>query len=146
MPGIDFTELLLIGVLVLLFVGPERLPHMTRMLGQTYGRLRRAADELRRAMVLEADRMDEEERLRGLVARRRAAEEARKRAAEDVLSGAPPSGEGAPVARPDPAVAAAASVTEGPVEDARPAGFSQAEWDELPENVREIVRRRRSPS
>lgn len=77
MLNFGFGEILIVMVLALIFVGPERLPHMIRWLGRQYGKLLRASDELRRAFVLEADRMDAEKRTSEL---RRRREEARGRA------------------------------------------------------------------
>lgn len=82
MLSIGLSEMVLIAIVALLVVGPERLPRLMRELGKRYGQLRRAADELRRAFVLEADRQDAEERMAQLRERRKAAEAARQRAAE----------------------------------------------------------------
>ena len=70
MLGIGVGELLLIGVVVLVVVGPEQLPRMMRSAGRQYGQLRRAADEIRRAFTLEADRMDAEDRAKEFQRRR----------------------------------------------------------------------------
>lgn len=56
-------ELIVVGVVALLVIGPERLPKITRDVGRLYGELRRAADDLRTTFVLEADRQDEDERI-----------------------------------------------------------------------------------
>lgn len=88
MLSIGLSEILLIAVVAIVIVGPERLPHVMRQLGRWYGQLRRAADELRRAFVLEADRQDAEERYSKLQERRRSAAEARKRAMADAGKGA----------------------------------------------------------
>jgi sec-independent protein translocase protein TatB len=78
------TELLVIAVLVIVFVGPDRLPEMMRFVGKQYGRLRRASDELRRAFQLEVDRVDADSRAKEirkrreeLMARRRTEREAK---------------------------------------------------------------------
>lgn len=78
--GLGWGEIFLIGAVALVVVGPERLPRLLRELGRYYGQLRRAADELRRSFVLEADRQDAEERYAKLQERRQAAMEARKAA------------------------------------------------------------------
>lgn len=75
MLGLGIGEMLVIGGLVLVVVGPDRLPQALRWAGQNYGKLRRTADELRRAFVLEADRQDAEERLEKLRERQKAARE-----------------------------------------------------------------------
>ena len=126
MVGLDLFELLTVGTLVLVFVGPERLPQVTRTLGRMIGQFRRAADELRRALMLEADRADEEARLRELVKRRKEAESRRR----EVVAGA--------VAQPERVV------PEEPQEPSIPAGFTEEEWRELPPHVREIVSRRQA--
>jgi sec-independent protein translocase protein TatB len=80
MLGLGWGEIFLIAGVALMVVGPERLPRLLRDLGRYYGQLRRAADDLRRSFVLEADRQDAEERYKALQERRRAAAEARKSA------------------------------------------------------------------
>jgi len=80
--GLGWGEIFLIGAVALVVVGPERLPRLLRELGRYYGQLRRAADDLRRSFVLEADRQDAEERYARLQERRKAAMEARKAAME----------------------------------------------------------------
>ena len=51
-------EIALVVTVALVFVGPERLPTMVRFLGRQYGKLMRASNELRRAFLLEADRIE----------------------------------------------------------------------------------------
>ena len=41
-------EIVLVAVVALIFVGPERLPEMLRFLGRQYGKLRAATYEIRR--------------------------------------------------------------------------------------------------
>lgn len=85
MLGLGIGEMLVIGALVLLVVGPDRLPQVLRWAGQNYGKLRRTADELRRAFVLEADRQDAEERLDSLRHRQRAAQQRALAEADEAL-------------------------------------------------------------
>ena len=73
-----FGEILIIGVVLLLFVGPDRLPQLMRTAGRAYGQLRRAADEMRRAFMMEADRVDAALRVEELEQRRREIAEHRK--------------------------------------------------------------------
>lgn len=47
------SEILLIGVIVLLLFGPRRLPEMGRQAGKIVTRLRRSSSELRRAFEAE---------------------------------------------------------------------------------------------
>ena len=80
MLSIGFAEIILIAAVAILVVGPERLPKVMRQLGRWYGQLRRSADDLRRAFVLEADRQDAEDRYAKLRERREEAARARERA------------------------------------------------------------------
>ncbi len=77
--GIGWGEAILIGLLMLLVFPTEDLPRIARDLGKRYGQLRRTADELRRAFLLEADRMDATGRAAELKERRRKLEEERDR-------------------------------------------------------------------
>lgn len=139
MPSLGIGELLLLGVIILVFVGPERLPHATRQLGRLYARMRRAADELRRALVLEADRLDEEDRIRELRKKRLEEEKARQDAEEagEVVLTQPdkvePELEDEPAPSDDPP----------PMQGLFPPGFTADEWNELPEHVRNIILRRK---
>lgn len=45
--GMDFTELLIIGVVALVVLGPERLPRVARMLGHLVGRTQRYVSNLK---------------------------------------------------------------------------------------------------
>src|SRR5262245_55911095 len=45
---IAWSELLLIAVLALIFIGPKELPHVLNNLGRMTAKLRRSADEFRR--------------------------------------------------------------------------------------------------
>jgi Tat protein translocase TatB subunit len=45
--GLGITEILLILVLALLVLGPEKLPETARQLGKITGQLRRAMDDIR---------------------------------------------------------------------------------------------------
>ena len=43
--GIGLSELVVILVVALIVLGPQRLPEVARMLGRAYGQLRRASEE-----------------------------------------------------------------------------------------------------
>jgi len=45
--GFGFSEILVILVIVLLVLGPDKVPEFTRTLGQTIWKIRHAADELK---------------------------------------------------------------------------------------------------
>lgn len=49
LPGIGFTEILVLGLAALIFIGPKDLPLMMRKLGQFVGKGRRMAREFRAA-------------------------------------------------------------------------------------------------
>jgi sec-independent protein translocase protein TatB len=97
--GVGFSELVLVGLVALLVVGPEQLPRLMREGGRLYGQARRAADDLRRAFLLEADRQDAQVRYEKLKERREAALAARQKAS---ATGAVP--QTAPLPGVDPAL------------------------------------------
>jgi len=76
MLNIGFGELLVLVALVLIVVGPERLPQMMRSMGRMYGKVRRQSDELRRAFMAEADLLDVSDRRVQLRERQRQIQEA----------------------------------------------------------------------
>jgi len=122
--SLGFGEILVIGIILLLFVGPDRLPQLMRQAGRAYGQLRRAADELRRAFVMEADRIDSALRLKDLEQRRAEIADHRKKALEAA-------GEGA--------VAQTGQARFPEPRENVPPGFSKEEWAELPEHLRGSV-------
>ena len=89
MLGLGVGELLLIAVVVLVVIPPSSLPKFMRSAGQYYGQIRRMADEMRRALVLEADRQDADERYRSMMKRRQKAEADLKKAERDSPGVAP---------------------------------------------------------
>ena len=84
MLNLGLTELVVVLVVAIVVVGPERLPTVVRWLGRQYGKLMRSSDELRKAFVIEADRAEAEVRANELRKRRDEArariEEARRQA------------------------------------------------------------------
>jgi Tat protein translocase TatB subunit len=46
--GVSLPELIVIGVVFLLVVGPEKLPDTARRIGQTLGKIKRSSDSIRR--------------------------------------------------------------------------------------------------
>ena len=70
MLGLGPGEIILVAVVIIVVVGPDRLPHFMRAAGRMYGQLRRTADEMRRAFVLEADRQDASARYEEIKRRR----------------------------------------------------------------------------
>lgn len=129
MLNVGILELLLIAGVALMVVGPEQLPKLFRSAGRWYGQARRAADELRRAFVLEADRQDAAERYQQLQERRR------QRATEDETN-LP-----ATVAQPDgdPEAPHLVAVEQGPeVEDAEELPDPNADAPDAPHPTRPV--------
>jgi sec-independent protein translocase protein TatB len=58
--GIGMTEMIVIGVIALVVLGPKRLPELARTLGRTLGEFRRSATDLRREFsdVMDESRID----------------------------------------------------------------------------------------
>ncbi len=46
--GVSLTELIVIGVVFLLVVGPDKLPDTARNIGNLLGKLKRSSDSIRR--------------------------------------------------------------------------------------------------
>jgi sec-independent protein translocase protein TatB len=140
MLGMGLGELLVIGVVLLLVVGPDRLPQFMRTAGRVYGQVRRASDDLRRSFTAEADRVEAEDRFQRLQERRKQVEEDRKKALESAGAGAvaqlpgdesPPS-TGVSQADADPE-------TPAPTVDLPP-GVSAEEWMRLPPHIQRLLR------
>lgn len=49
--GLGFTEILVILVVALLVLGPERLPSVAKSIGKTLGQLQRGLDDFKRELV-----------------------------------------------------------------------------------------------
>jgi sec-independent protein translocase protein TatB len=91
---IGLQEMLVIGVLVVLFFPPEDLPMFFRTAGRWYAKMRRASDDLRRAFNAEVARAEADMRLDDLRQRREAALAARaeaERAEAERATATPPS-------------------------------------------------------
>lgn len=61
MLGIGLPELLLIMILGLLVLGPQRLPEVARMIGRAYGQLRRASEEFQNTIRQDIAAFEREE-------------------------------------------------------------------------------------
>lgn len=61
MLGIGLPELLMILVLGLLVLGPQRLPEVARMVGRAYGQLRRASEEFQNTIRQDIDAFERQE-------------------------------------------------------------------------------------
>lgn len=51
--GIGLPELVLIFIIALLVIGPEKLPEVARTLGRTLGEFKRVADEMKQTITAE---------------------------------------------------------------------------------------------
>lgn len=91
--------MLLIGVVILVFVGPDRIPEMMSTAGKWYGKFRRMSDDLRRAFNTEVARVEADKRRDELDSRRREAD-VRRQAEREERERAAAAGESAPVATP----------------------------------------------
>ncbi|OCW30363.1 twin-arginine translocase subunit TatB [Pseudomonas aylmerensis] len=129
--GISFSELLLVGLVALLVLGPERLPGAARTAGLWIGRLKRSfnaikqevereigADEIRRQLHNEHILSLEQEARKILSPVQEPA-----KPAEPVVehSIAPPAAEPAPVVEPTPAPSVPAPTEPAPTPVASPA-------------------------
>jgi|SwirhirootsSR2_FD_contig_31_16320639_length_649_multi_13_in_0_out_0_2 Tat protein translocase TatB subunit len=59
--GVGLPELLVIMVLGLLVLGPQRLPEVARTLGRLYGQLRRVSEEFQRTIRQDLDALERQE-------------------------------------------------------------------------------------
>jgi Tat protein translocase TatB subunit len=103
MLGLNFSEVMVIVIVLIVVVGPERLPPLLRTAGKYYGQIKRMSDEFRRAIMVEVDREEAEQRAAQFKKRReeakRIADEAR--AAQKVAAAIEPAPAETPA--PDPA-------------------------------------------
>ena len=61
--GIGMTELLLIGALALMVLGPKKLPELARALGKGFSEFKRATDEFKNTLQEETQVAETKERL-----------------------------------------------------------------------------------
>ena len=85
---IGFFELVLVAIVALLVLGPERLPHAVRMAGAFVGKVRRMMINVREEFEREVNMAEMQQRIKeqlekaGLDDARKAVEDARQRVAE----------------------------------------------------------------
>lgn len=126
---IGFWELVLIGVVALLVVGPERLPGLARQAGTWIGKAKRfvnnvradierefEADELKRMLN---DQQREISQLKGMISDTQAEVQAELRGTEDMVKSMhePASDADSGLAGPDPASISRSAETEPPQSD-----------------------------
>jgi sec-independent protein translocase protein TatB len=84
---IGFSEILVVGVVALIVIGPERLPKVARTLGHMFGRLQRYVNEVKADINREME-LDELRKLQSEVqSAARSIEESVTKAAHDVEGG-----------------------------------------------------------
>jgi len=72
--GIGMPELIIILVIALVVIGPQKLPDLARSLGKGLGEFKRASNDFRRSVEEEASAAEEKERAAGENAAKEAAE------------------------------------------------------------------------
>lgn len=72
--GIGMPELIIIMVIALVVMGPQKLPELARSLGKGLAEFKRASNDFRRSMEEEARIVEEKERLAKEAAVKEAAE------------------------------------------------------------------------
>ncbi|TAK43525.1 MAG: Sec-independent protein translocase subunit TatB [Betaproteobacteria bacterium] len=123
---IGFTELLLIGVVALIVIGPERLPRVARTLGHLAGRMQRYVADVKADISREME-LDELRKMRDSVQQAASSIESSvqselSRTESELNSAAASLAESGASAAPAEAVAdTAASVQVSPAQDAAPA-------------------------
>lgn len=88
--GIGTSELILIGIVAILVVGPEKLPGIMRTMGKVLAEFKRMSTDVKSTIDSEMRRLEEDERKKELeLARKKAAEQAAaaKAAAETAEAG-----------------------------------------------------------
>jgi sec-independent protein translocase protein TatA len=78
--GIGMPELIVILVIALVVIGPHKLPELARSLGKGLAEFKRASEDFKRDLDMEAKKHDQEEKER--IAREVAAKEAAMAAGE----------------------------------------------------------------
>jgi sec-independent protein translocase protein TatB len=140
---IGFSEILVIAVVALVVLGPEKLPKTARTLGHLYGRLRRYVSEVQADITREME-LDELRKLQQQVhSAAREIETSMTAAATEVQSSvksleselnrvAAGAADVAPTAAEPPATLAAPDVRAGGATDALPGAVAEGETPEPP--------------
>jgi len=80
--GIGMPELIVILVIALIVIGPQKLPDLARSLGKGLAEFRRATDDFKRSVDEEVKTHEEKEKIAPQVAAKEQAGEAEKNAEE----------------------------------------------------------------
>lgn len=81
--GIGMPELIVILVIALIVIGPQKLPDLARSLGKGLAEFKRATDDFKQSVAEEARAQEEKEKNTPQVAGKEPAGEAGKSTAED---------------------------------------------------------------
>ncbi len=74
--GIGMPELIVILVIALIVIGPQKLPELARSLGKGLAEFKKATDDFKQNVAEEARALEEKERIAKEVAEKEAAEQA----------------------------------------------------------------------
>lgn len=84
---LGFTEIMLLGAIALIVLGPEKLPHAARMAGAWYGRIRRSISSIQREIEQEVNGLEMKQRVERELAEIRAAEKAMRDELNQIQAG-----------------------------------------------------------
>jgi len=84
---LGFTEIMLLGAIALIVLGPEKLPHAARMAGAWYGRIRRSISSIQREIEQEVNGLEMKQRVERELAAIRAAEQAMRDEINQIQAG-----------------------------------------------------------
>lgn len=83
---IGFSELLLFGIIALIVLGPEKLPHAVRKAGRAYAKFRRHVATIQREIENELDLAETRQQMQAEIAKIRQAEADMKREMDELKS------------------------------------------------------------
>lgn len=84
---LGFTEIMLLGAIALIVLGPEKLPHAARMAGAWYARIRRSISSIQREIEQEVNGLEMKQRVERELAAIRAAEQAMRDEINQIQAG-----------------------------------------------------------
>lgn len=83
---VGFSELLLFGIIALIVLGPEKLPHAVRKAGRAYAKFRRHVATIQREIENELDLAETRQQMQAEIAKIRQAEADMKREMDELKS------------------------------------------------------------
>lgn len=106
--GIGMPELVIILVIALIVIGPQKLPDLAKSLGKGLAEFKKATDDFKQTIEADSRTEEEKEHLAKLAEAKRKAEEEKAREAEELKAKV----EGTVAAEPVPQAAAVAAEPE----------------------------------